>query len=120
MIAPGVERGMACYVDGLANRGWKLRGHQVASCHMIADTLGELHAMAQAVGMRPAWFQAPPKASFPHYDLTSSRRAEALKHGAVPLDRRAFVGKLRELRAGLAARVLEPEVSRGVLEGDES
>ena len=111
---------MGCYVDALAFRGWKLRGHQVASCHLIADTLDELHAMALAVGMRRAWFQAPPKASTPHYDLTSSRRAEALKHGAVPLDRRAFVGKLRELRTGSASRVLEPEVSRGVLEGEES
>lgn len=75
---------------------------------MIADTLDELHAMALAVGMRTAWFQAPPDASFPHYDLTASRRAEALKHGAVPLERRTFVGKLRELREVLRVKPESP------------
>ena len=44
--------------------------------------------------------KAPPKASFPHYDLTASRRAAAIAAGAVELDRRAFVMRIRELRAG--------------------
>lgn len=44
---------VSCYVDGLANRDWKLRGHNVLSCHLIADTLAELHEMAGAIGMKP-------------------------------------------------------------------
>jgi hypothetical protein len=93
---------VSCYVDGLANRGWKLRGHSVRSCHLIADSLNELHEMARAIGMKREWFQAPPQASLPHYDLTAPRRAEALNRGSIPLDRRAFVAKLREIRQAFA------------------
>ena len=51
------------------------------SCHMTADTLEELHAMAAKIGLRRDWFQA--KSSAPHYDLTASKRARALEAGAV-------------------------------------
>jgi hypothetical protein len=95
-----MSKAVTCYVDTIVDHGWKLRGRYVPSCHLIADTLEELHAMACAIGMKREWFQAPPKASFPHYDLTASRRLEALKRGAIALDRRAFVGKMRELRKG--------------------
>ena len=36
---------MAVYVDALFNYGWKLG----PSCHMIADTLDELHVMADTL-----------------------------------------------------------------------
>jgi len=65
---------------------------------MIADTEDELHAMAARIGMKRAWFQGPPKHD-PHYDLVPSRRKLAVIAGALELDRRAFVGKLREIRA---------------------
>ena len=50
-------------------------------CHMTADTLEELHAFAQKVGMYRSWFQDPP--THPHYDLTPSRRRMAVMYGAV-------------------------------------
>lgn len=89
---------MSVYVDRLRHRGWRLgRGVPVQSCHMIADTLEELHAMAARIGMKRAWFQ--PK-SFPHYDLVRSRRERAVAAGAVELDDgRDFVKKMREIRA---------------------
>jgi len=87
---------MACYVDALGNYGWVLRGHRVRNCHLIADSLDELHAMAVAIGMKRSWYQPT---SSPHYDLTEPRRAHAVELGAVELDRRTFVGKLRELRS---------------------
>lgn len=62
--------------------------------HMIADAEAELHAMAQAVGLRREWCQGD------HYDLVPSRRALAVRLGAVALDRRAFGAKLRQLRTG--------------------
>lgn len=91
---------MTVYVDALLNHGWRMRGHVVKSCHMIADTLEELHAMARAIGMRREWFQDPEKmqTSIPHYDLTAARRANAIKNGAVELNRADFVKKTRVLR----------------------
>ena len=62
--------------------------------HMIADSEEELHAMAQAVGLRREWFQGD------HYDLVPSKRVLAVRLGAVALDRRAFGAKLRQLRTG--------------------
>jgi len=89
---------VSVYVDNLRSWGWKLRGRQVESCHMIADTLEELHAMAGAIGAKHEWFQPT---SFPHYDLTASRRASAVYYGAIEVGRREFVAHMRRLRAGL-------------------
>jgi hypothetical protein len=60
-----------------------------------ADTLEELHAFAARLGLRREWFQVR---STPHYDLTSGRAASATKLGAVTLDRRTFVRRLRANR----------------------
>jgi hypothetical protein len=83
---------MAVYVDQLVNYGWR----HGPSCHMIADTVGELIAFAVEIGLRAEWFQ--PKSS-PHFDLTAGARELAIQHGAIELDRRAFVAKIKELRA---------------------
>jgi hypothetical protein len=82
---------MSVYVDSLFNYGWKYG----TSCHLIADTVRELKAFAVEIGMRPEWYQ--PKSS-PHFDLTADGRALAVERGAIELDRRAFVDKIRELR----------------------
>lgn len=70
---------MAIYVDRLENWGWKLRGRVVMSCHMFTDSLDleELHQFAERIGMQRAWFQ--PHRVAPHYDLTPSRRTEAVQ-----------------------------------------
>jgi hypothetical protein len=86
---------MSVYVDALADRGWRLG----PSCHLIADTVEELHAFATRLGMKRAWFQPE---STPHYDLTEGRRILAMRLGAVELDRLSLVRKLRELRSGPA------------------
>lgn len=72
---------MTVYVDELVRRPTKIRCFQTGSCHMLADTLDELHAMAARIGLKRSWFQAHPH--HPHYDLTASRRAAALEAGAV-------------------------------------
>jgi hypothetical protein len=84
---------VAVYVDPLVNHGW----HLGPSCHLFADTLEELHEMADAIGMKRSWFQDEPRLQ--HYDLTVTRRQRALQQGAIPLSRRAAVAKWRELRA---------------------
>lgn len=88
---------MAVYVDDLIacipNANWRWS----KSCHLIADTLDELHAFALSIGMRRAWFQGSNR--LPHYDLNENRRRIAIKAGAIELDRHGFVEKMRELRA---------------------
>lgn len=79
---------MTIYVDTLAHRGWRLRGREVASCHLFTDCveLEGLHYFAARVGMQRQWFQ--PHHIAPHYDLTKSRRDAALSLGALAVERR--------------------------------
>ena len=76
---------MAVWVDGLRDWGWRLG----PSCHLFADTPGELHRFASAIGLRPQWFQGHQRLW--HYDLTARRRAKAVSLGAVEMGARASV-----------------------------
>ena len=78
---------MAVYVDGSENQFGRM-----IMCHMIGDTVAELHEFAASLGLKREWFQ--PR-SRPHYDLSKTRRAAALKAGATPLDRAEFVAVLK-------------------------
>jgi hypothetical protein len=73
---------MAVYVDNA-----RIPYRRMIMNHMIADTLDELHAMADAIGMKREWFQPT---SFPHYDVCLMRKAKAVELGAidVPTQRR--------------------------------
>lgn len=72
---------MSIYVDA-AIHVW--RGKKW--CHMTADTEAELHDFAvNNLGLKRSWFQCPPKASMPHYDITESTRAIAIRKGAIEL-----------------------------------
>lgn len=65
-------------------------------CHMIADTLDELHAMADRIGIRRKWFQS--QSSTPHYDICKAKRALAVKAGAVECGLHEFVDHMRRVR----------------------
>lgn len=91
---------MGCYVDEpfslpsrdpQAFRVGARHGHKW--CHLWADTLGELHAMADRIGMRREWFQSHSR--LPHYDLVPSKRVLAIKHGARVKTRTELVADLR-------------------------
>ena len=71
--------------------GW----HRGPSCHLIADSVEELIAFAESIGLWREWFQ--PRSS-PHFDLTAAAREAAINNGAIPLTNREFVAKIRELR----------------------
>ncbi len=58
-------------------------------CHLVADTLPELHGFARRLGLREAWFQA--KSVYPHYDVTVSVRDRALTMGASMGDRQTII-----------------------------
>ena len=59
---------------------------------MTADTIGELHAMADKIGLKRFWFQSR---SIPHYDLRPSKRQAALMAGAVEITSKEMVMKAK-------------------------
>lgn len=91
---------MAVYVDAIqtysieqikpaarhAGRRW---------AHMTADSDEELHAFAARIGLRRSWFQGHRLPAFRHYDVVPSKRALALRLGAIEVDAGAhFSGRL--------------------------
>lgn len=83
---------MAVYVDDMrANYG------RMVMCHMVADTEDELHTMADAIGVARRWHQKPGTYQS-HYDIALCKRALAVSHGAVEIDRRGLAFLLRAKR----------------------
>lgn len=89
---------MSVYVDGARNGFGRM-----VMCHMVADTPAELHAMATAIGMKRHWYQSPEKTSFPHYDLSLTRRALALTAGAKEITRQELGAHMKRVKAELIA-----------------
>lgn len=87
---------MTVYVDEIIQWPTNIRCFKAGSCHMSADTLEELHAVARKIGLRREWFQD--HRTMPHYDLTPTRREAALRAGAV------FVSGREQARKRRAAR----------------
>lgn len=85
---------MTVYVD---NERIEWRGK--LWCHLVADSLNELHEFAAALGLRRNWFQG--KASYPHYDVTTSVRDRALLLGATPGTKVQIIASARRLREEL-------------------
>ena len=81
---------MSVYVDKARNRFGRM-----IMCHMFADTIDELHEMAQIIGMKKEWYQSK---STPHYDVSLSRKRLALQVGAIEIDARKVVEIIRKYR----------------------
>lgn len=73
------------------------------------DDLAELHAFAASIGLRRSWFQGPPEHRHPHYDVTDTKRQQAIKAGAKPITWReagmmlAEAGERRRAQEAMAA-----------------
>jgi len=84
---------------------------RMVMCHMWADTLDDLLAMADRIGVARKWIQGHPELSFGkhrraswiHFDIALSKRALAIKAGAVETDRYGPV--LHTARLDLAAAI---------------
>jgi hypothetical protein len=70
--------------------------HMIMS-HMVADTVEELHAMAQRLGLKRSWFQKS-RNGMPHYDICQTKREQAIALGAEVIDRRKMVELMRKNR----------------------
>jgi hypothetical protein len=76
---------MAVYVDDAFRHGdhW---GRWQGGGHMQADTLEELQAMADRLGLQRSWLQTKQgKPWRDHYDLTAEKRDLAIALGARPI-----------------------------------
>ncbi len=87
---------MGVYVDAPIYPFIGRNGRRMMMCHMVADTLAELHDMAEKLGVR-AHFQSHTR--YPHYDICKSKRNQALSLGAMVCpDRKTLITKARALR----------------------
>lgn len=78
---------MVVYVDEIVDYGdtvKQLLGH-AKWCHMTADTMDELHEMAELIGLKRSWFQNKDGVTW-HYDIVPTKRVLAIRSGAVPVD----------------------------------
>ena len=60
-------------------------------CHCWADSLDELLAMMDLIGVNRCWLQAPPDATWTHFDISKGKRRLAIAAGAIETDARAPV-----------------------------
>lgn len=67
---------------------------QMLMCHMVADTLDELHTMADWIGIKRHWFQDH-NPRYPHYDICKSKRSLALQRGAIEVTTKEIVRIIR-------------------------
>ena len=81
---------MAVYVD----KG-KISYGRMKMCHMLADSLNELHDMARKLGLKREWFQDN---KTPHYDICQAKRKLAIEFGAIEANRVKVVQLIRKYR----------------------
>ncbi len=65
---------MTVYVDDVRHGFGRM-----VMCHMWADSLDELLAMADRIGLQRRWLQQPPKASWVHFDVSLALKAKAIE-----------------------------------------
>lgn len=91
---------MAVYVDPLNDWGFILKGRPRQTCHMVADTDGELHRMARRMGVNPAWFRRGDDTNQyrRHYEITAPFRHIVLRNGATPVSHRQLATMIAQAR----------------------
>lgn len=101
---------MTVYVDDVRHQFGRM-----VMCHMWADTLDELLAMADRVGVARKWIQGHPTLSFGkhrdaswiHFDISLGMKAKAIEAGAVLTDKYGpleYVAK-RQIASGLERQI---------------
>ncbi len=73
---------MTVYVDDMQAPFGRMK-----MCHMVADSTEELLAMADKIGVDRKWLQSP-GTSREHFDIAMSKRALAVKAGAIEVTRK--------------------------------
>lgn len=88
---------MSVYVDKmmvcLRNKNWPYS----QACHLVADSVQELHIFAWKIGLHKSWFRDKPE--LPHYDLTYGMRNRAVFFGAIEVDSKKIVEMMKKNRS---------------------
>jgi hypothetical protein len=82
--------------------------------HMLADSEGELVEFARRLGLRPDWIQHAGDPALVHFDVTDTKRREALRLGAVSISWREAGLRTRAIRRGLDPAAWRPETVDGL------
>ena len=82
---------MPVYVDSSLHKY-----RYMVMCHMAADTVEELHATADKIGLKRRWLQDPKRR--PHYDICKQMRVEAVRAGAIEISSKEMILLFRRLR----------------------
>ena len=103
---------MTVYVDPLlraepVNR--QARRHGLYWCHMVASSIEELHSAARTLGINQRAFQG---GRMPHYDLTTAKRALALRHGALEVTAKILATQARVLGMPEAEKTKAPALAK--------
>lgn len=88
---------MSVYVDDM-----RAPYGRMIMCHMLADTDQELHAMADRIGVSRRWHQKAGSAHS-HYDICLSKRAAAVRYGAIEIGRQEVAALIKQKREALQA-----------------
>lgn len=83
---------MTVYVDRPKHRLGRM-----VMCHLLADNVDELHAMADKLCLRRAWHQTCP---VPHYDICKAKRQAAIRLGATEVRMHELAVIVRRLKSG--------------------
>jgi hypothetical protein len=73
--------------------------------------------MAQLLGLKRSWFQVS-RSGMPHYDICQSKREQAIRLGAVEIDRRKMVELMKTHRE--AGRSMSKREAQGRLDDIDS
>ncbi len=110
---------MSVYVDDM-----RAPFGNMVMCHMWADSDDELLAMADRIGVQRKWIQGHPilsfgkhrNASWVHFDIATSKRALAVKFGAIETDRFGPVIHTTKLRLAAAVAAGNEDAIRAARE----
>lgn len=83
---------MSVYVDNA-----RIPYHGMIMYHMLADSTAELLAMADRIGLNRKWIQNP-GSDREHFDVGATKRALAVRAGAVEIGAREVAAILRNRR----------------------
>lgn len=75
---------MAVYIDD-----FNAPFGRMSMCHMVADSTAELLAMCDAIGVQKKWIQYPGTKN-EHFDICLSKKAKAVKAGAIEIGMREY------------------------------